>query len=39
MITYYAVDFLAVLEQINNPDFNRLGFHAVRNGEGRFSPF
>jgi hypothetical protein len=35
MSTYYTVDFLAVWEQVNNPNFNRMGFHAVRNGEGR----
>jgi hypothetical protein len=35
MSTHYTVDFLAVWEQINNPDFNRMGFHTVRNGEGR----
>ena len=35
MSTYYTVDFLAVWEQVNNPEFNRVGFHTVRNGEGR----
>lgn len=35
MSTYYTVDFLAVWEQVNNPNFNRMGFHTVRNGEGR----
>ncbi len=35
MSTYFTVDFLAVWEQVNNPDFNRMGFHTVRNGEGR----
>ncbi len=35
MSTYYTVDFLAVWEQVNNPDFNRMGFHTVRNAEGR----
>jgi hypothetical protein len=35
MSTHYTVDFLAVWEQVNNPDFNRMGFHTVRNGEGR----
>ena len=40
MSTYYTVDFLAVWEQVNNPNFNRMGFHTVRNGEGRlfFTP-
>ena len=35
MSTYYTVDFLAVWEQVNNSNFNRMGFHTVRNGEGR----
>jgi len=35
MSTYYTVDFLAVWEQVNNPNFNRMGFHTVRNSEGR----
>ncbi|MFA7445702.1 MAG: KilA-N domain-containing protein [Flavobacteriaceae bacterium] len=35
MSTHYTVDFLAVWEQVNNPDFNRMGFHTVRNSEGR----
>ncbi len=28
-------DSLAIWEQVNNRDFNRMGFHTVRNGEGR----
>lgn len=35
MSTYYTVDFLAVWERVNNPNFNRMGFHTVRNAEGR----
>jgi hypothetical protein len=35
MSTYYTIDFLAVWEQVNNPNFNRMGFHTVRNSEGR----
>lgn len=35
MSTHYTVDFLAVWEQINNPNFNRMGFHTIRNGGGR----
>jgi len=35
MSTYYTVDFLAVWEQVNNPNFNRMGFHTVRNAESR----
>lgn len=31
MSTYFTVDFLAVWEQVNNPNFNRMGFHTVRN--------
>jgi hypothetical protein len=33
--THYTVDFLAIWEQVNNPNFNRMGFHTVRNGAGR----
>ena len=29
MNTYYIVDFLAVWEQVNNPNFNRMGFHTL----------
>lgn len=35
MSTYFTVDFLAIWEQVNNPNFNRLGFQTVRNGGGR----
>ncbi|PTT73755.1 MULTISPECIES: KilA-N domain-containing protein [unclassified Chryseobacterium] len=35
MSTYFTVDFLAVWEHVNNPNFNRMGFHTVRNSEGR----
>jgi hypothetical protein len=35
MSTYYTIDFLAVWEQVNNPGFNRMGFHTVRNESGR----
>jgi ABC-type Fe3+-hydroxamate transport system substrate-binding protein len=35
MSTHFTVDFLAVWEQVNNPYFNRMGFHTVRNGEDR----
>ncbi len=31
MSTYFTVDFLAVWEQVNNPHFNCMGFHTVRN--------
>ena len=35
MSTHYTVDFLAIWEQVNNPNFKRMGFHTVKNGEGR----
>jgi hypothetical protein len=35
MSTYYTIDFLAIWEQVNNPNFNRMGFHTVRNEPGR----
>jgi len=35
MSTHYTIDFLAVWEQVNNPNFNRTGFRTVRNTEGR----
>jgi hypothetical protein len=35
MSTYFTIDFLAVWEEVNNPDFNRMGFHTVRNASGR----
>jgi hypothetical protein len=35
MSTYYTIDFLGVWERVNNPDFNRMGFHAVKNESGR----
>lgn len=35
MSTHFTVDFLAVWEQVNNPNFNRMGFHTVKYGEGR----
>ncbi|GBU23995.1 hypothetical protein R83H12_00615 [Fibrobacteria bacterium R8-3-H12] len=35
MSTHYTIDFLAVWEQVNNQNFNRMGFHTVRNSEGR----
>ena len=33
--TYYTLDFLAVWEEVNNPNFNRVGFHTARNEPGR----
>jgi hypothetical protein len=35
MSTYYTIDFLAIWEKVNNPKFNRMGFHTVRNESGR----
>ncbi|MDL2231395.1 KilA-N domain-containing protein [Porphyromonadaceae bacterium OttesenSCG-928-L07] len=31
----YTVEFLGVWEQVYNPDFNRMGFHTVKNTDGR----
>lgn len=33
--TYSTIDFLAVWEEIHNPDFNRMEFQSVRNERGR----
>ncbi|MDR0876204.1 MAG: KilA-N domain-containing protein [Clostridiales Family XIII bacterium] len=35
MSTYYTLEFLSVWEQFNNPDFNRMGYHTVKNESGR----
>ncbi|MDR3136384.1 MAG: KilA-N domain-containing protein [Coriobacteriales bacterium] len=35
MSTHYTLEFLAVWEQVNNPGFNRTGYHTVRNESGR----
>ena len=35
MSTYFTIDFLAIWEQVNNQNFNRLGFQSVRNEPGR----
>ncbi|MDR0300174.1 MAG: KilA-N domain-containing protein [Streptococcaceae bacterium] len=32
---YSTIDFLAVWEELNNPDFNRMEFHTVRNERSR----
>ncbi len=32
---YSTIDFLATWEELNNPDFNRMGFQSVRNDRGR----
>lgn len=33
--SYATIDFLATWEELNNPNFNRAGFHTVRNEPGR----
>ena len=35
MSTYYTLEYLAIWEDFNNPDFNRMGYQSVRNAEGR----
>lgn len=35
MSSRYTVEFLGIWEQVNNPDFNRMEFHTVKNGNGR----
>jgi hypothetical protein len=35
MSSYSTIDFLATWEELNNPNFNRMGFHTVRNERGR----
>jgi KilA-N domain. len=35
MSTHYTVDFLSVWESVNNPNFNRMGLHTVKNSGGR----
>jgi hypothetical protein len=35
MSTYYTLEYLAIWEEFNNPDFNRMGYQSVRNAEGR----
>ena len=35
MSKHYTVDFGSLGTGVNNPNFNRMGFHTVRNGEGR----
>jgi hypothetical protein len=35
MSNHYTLEFLGVWEQVYNPDFNRLGFHTVKNADGR----
>ena len=35
MSTHYTIDFLKVWEQVNNPDFNYMGYHVIKNAEGR----
>ena len=35
MSSYTTIDFLAMWEELYNPDFNRMEFHTVRNEPGR----
>jgi hypothetical protein len=35
MSTRYTLEFLGVWEQVNNPGFNRMGFHTLKNADGR----
>jgi hypothetical protein len=35
MSTRFTLDFLGIWEQINNPNFNRMEYHTVRNAPGR----
>lgn len=35
MSTYYTLEYLAIWEDFNNPDFNRMGYQTVKNAEGR----
>ena len=35
MSSYSTIDFLAMWEELYNPDFNRMEFHTVRNESGR----
>jgi len=35
MSTHYTIDFLAIWEQVNNPDFKRMGLHTFKTSPGR----
>ena len=35
MSTRYTLEYLAIWEQFNNPNFNRMGYHTVKNASGR----
>jgi hypothetical protein len=35
MSTRFTLEFLGIWEEINNPSFNRMEFHAVKNADGR----
>ena len=35
MSTRFTLEFLGVWEQIYNPNFNRMGFHTIKNADGR----
>ena len=35
MSTYYTLEYLAIWEDFNNPDFNRMVYQSVKNVEGQ----
>ncbi len=35
MSTRFTLEFLGIWEQLNNPDFNRMEFHTIKNADGR----
>jgi hypothetical protein len=35
MSTRFTLEFLGIWEQINNPDFNRMEYHTIKNADGR----
>jgi hypothetical protein len=35
MSTRFTLEFLGIWEQMNNPDFNRMEFHTIKNASGR----
>lgn len=35
MSTRFTLEFLGIWEEMNNPDFNRMEFHTIKNADGR----
>ena len=35
MSTQFTLEFLGIWEQFNNPNFNRMEFHTIKNADGR----